>query len=247
MKKLIVVLMVIVCGNMHSIAQSMLRVGLRDGNTPINVSLDGRYFNKRGTTVTVGELPPGTHFLKIYTMSRTRNGRGREDVIYSGRISTDGGMATVFIYDPETGLADIQQQDMNTYTANHPRTMPGNNHRFDNPANNNNAYAQPAPVTQEKTGTLTDAKISDLKTQATAKKTDLEIFNVLKDGLKNEQVLTRQVGDMMDWFTFETSKDDFAKWAYTVTVDKEYFSDLENKFTYKSYQDDLDKFIKEQK
>jgi len=69
-------------------------------------------------------------------------------------------------------------------------------------------------------------------------------MKVLKDALANETFVTYQVGNMMDWFSFESSKVDFAEWAYTKTVDKENFTDLENKLTYKNYRDDLDKFIK---
>ena len=52
---------------------------------------------------------------------------------------------------------------------------------------------------------------------------------------------------MMDLFTFEATKVEFAKWAYQITVDTEYFIDLESKFAYKTSQDDLDKFLNQQK
>ena len=70
-------------------------------------------------------------------------------------------------------------------------------------------------------------------------------MNTLKDGLNGEKITTDQVSVMMDWFNFEATKVDFAKWAYPNTVDKENFISLENKFSYKNYQDDLDKFIKD--
>jgi Domain of unknown function (DUF4476) len=72
-------------------------------------------------------------------------------------------------------------------------------------------------------------------------------MNLLKDELKNDKITTYQVSNIMDWFSFETSKVDFAKWAYNITLDKKYYRDLENKFSYKSYQDDLDKFINDQR
>ena len=49
----------------------------------------------------------------------------------------------------------------------------------------------------------------------------------------------------MDFFNFEDSKVQFAKWAYPNTVDKENFATLESKLSYQNYVDDLDKFIKE--
>lgn len=245
MKKTVFIFVLAVSCCFGAAAQSMLKVSTRDGNTPINVSVDGRYFNKRGTSVTVGELPFGRHYLKIFTLKYTRRGRGYEDVIFEGDVNTDDGMVTLFVYDPESGNADVQQQDMNTYLAAHPRPARGNWNGSNAPGGYNRntpaSPAAPAPVS-----TLTDDRKNDLKGQVDAKKTDTEKMNLLKDALKNDKITTNQVGDMMDWFIFETAKEDFAKWAYSITSDKQYFSDLAGKFTYKTYQDDFDKFLKDQ-
>ena len=48
----------------------------------------------------------------------------------------------------------------------------------------------------------------------------------------------------VDWLSFESSKEEFAEWAYPITVDKDAYSSLESRFNYKNYQDDLDKFLK---
>ena len=70
-------------------------------------------------------------------------------------------------------------------------------------------------------------------------------MNLIKDGLGGEKMTTDQVNTIMDFFNFEDSKVQFAKWAYPNTVDKENFATLESKLSYQNYVDDLDKFIKE--
>jgi len=249
MKRLLIIM--IITGAITKVqAQSMLRVHLAD-NTQVNVEVDGRYFNKRGTGVTIGDLPPGRHRIKIYQLNQGRRGRGFEDVIYDGKVKTIYGMISLFEYDPSTGGISVQEQDINTYTNSRPQVNAqiqahhednnGNSYAMNN-ADNGGAYSSPAVA-----GTLTESKIDMLKTKVAAKKTDTEKMNVLKDGLMDEKVTTSQVGAIMDWLNFESSKVDFAEWAYNNTVDKQYFSDLDAKFTYKNYQDDLDKFIQSKK
>ncbi len=242
-------------------AQSMLKVRLAD-NSRLNVEVDGRYFNKTGTSVTVGELPAGLHNFKIYTLEPNRRGKMRQVAIYSGRVATHRGYISVFTYEAMSRATDIQEQDINSYSQinpaiprmdnenqyqGSPSTQVNNNN---NDPGNDNKYIEPSspvasPAPAESMGTLTEAKTSELKTKVAAKKTDTEKMNVLKDGLKNEQIITSQVGMMMDWFNFESSKVDFATWAYASTVDKENFGTLDTKLSYKNYEEELAKFLKD--
>ncbi len=277
--------------------QSMLRVNMTD-NSPITVSVDGRYFNKRGTSITVGDLPPGIHSIRIFGAPSSRWGRGYQEVIYRGRVRTSPGMVTLFTYDPYNG--GVQQREEPTggpYAGNTPRggydqykggqyTPNGQGQRQGDDVNNDRGqnrgddiyddrrernddrsaapvpdndgrnkkadddYAPPAggtsagasPISMEES-TLTDAETKKLKTRTNAKATDTEKMKLLKDELKKEKISTFQVSVIMDWFTFESSKVDFAKWAYDITTDKDNFADLASKFTYKDSQTDLDKFL----
>jgi len=246
MTRLFFVMMILTAGFLRSSAQSMLKVRTAD-NMRINVMVDGRYFNKTGTSVTVGDLPYGRHRLRVYEASQTRRGRVFQEVIYEGKVITDPGMITILVYDPATDQTDIQEQQINSYLNDHPipnaNTGQNNSGSYDDGDNNNSApVAAPAPVAS---GSLTSAKIDQLKTKVNAKKTDTDKMNTLKTELSGETFTTAQLGDMMDLFNFESAKVEFAKWAYSSTVDKDYFSDLEGKLTYKNYQDDLDKFIKD--
>jgi len=236
-------------------AQSMLKVRRAD-NERLNVAVDGRYFNKTGTSVTVGDLPPGRHRFTIYAAQQDRRGRGREEAVYSGKIVTIPGYVTIVTYDPNSGEVTSQDQDIESFRRNMPsagdgagaygRNAPQVNNNGNDYGNDNKYIDQSTPVASPvAAGTLTDSKINDLKAKVGEKKTDTEKWNMLKEELKNETETTDQVAAIMDWFNFESTKVDFAKWAYPNTVDKENFPNLENKLSYKNYVDELDKFIKD--
>jgi len=242
-------MLVSVSGIVPAGAQSALKVRLTD-NSPLNVAVDGRYFNKRGTSVTVGDLPPGKHFVQVYNFMRGYNGRGREHIIFEGKVRTTEGMMTLLEYDPYNRQSDIHDMEMPAVNMNPEqgqyRNNDNNNDRryedngYSYPRRRNSNDAQPAsPVSS-----VTETRIDQLKTTVNAKKTDTEKTNLLKSELQNEQLTTSQVGMMMDWLSFESAKVEFAEWAYNLTLDKENFADLESKLTYKNFQDDLDKFLK---
>jgi hypothetical protein len=244
-------------------AQSMLRVHLTD-NSQVNIEVDSRYFNKRGTGVTVGDLPPGKHRLKIYAVNQGRRGRGYEEAIYDGKIRTTDGMILLFEYDPNADTISVQEQQISAYMSSQPQLNAqiqahnennnGYNNNGNNYAANNGGYndnnggyhrngGYRVPMNRDALPTLTDAKIDQLKTEVSAKNTDTERQKMLQDELQNEKMSTVQISTIMDWFNFESSKVDFAEWAYNNTVDKENFGNLDAKFTYQEYKDALDKFI----
>ena len=239
-------------------AQSMLKVRLSDSG-PITVSVDGRYFNKRGTSVTVGDLPYGNHTLKIFGMSR-RYYRGRQvlDQLYTGRVRTYQGMITHFEFDPSSGTVRTEDQDIHREESNR-ITERSDTYRDQTTDRSDNSAANSPVATEEEQprssspaaspvsgglGTFTDAKMTKLKSKTNTKNNDTEKMNILKDGLKNERLTTYQVSEIMDWLAFENTKVAFAKWAYDKTSDNEYFSDLTQKLSNKSYQDELMEFIK---
>jgi hypothetical protein len=245
MKNIGFALMFALMGSLSADAQSMLRVRLAD-NSVFNISVDGRFFNKRGTAITVGELPYGRHRLRIFVAREGRRGRMQEEELYSGNVKTYEGQVTLFVYDPNSRETSVSEQDISEFTANHPPVNDANRFKEQYNDNGNNLSGQSQPAASPaKVGTVDEMRMKDLKERVTAKKTDVEKMNLLKEELKNDRIVTNQVSSMMDWFSFETSKVDFAKWAYTITIDREYYRDLENKFSYKNYQEDLEQFLKE--
>ena len=268
MNKILAIATALTICSLNSIGQSMLRVRLTD-NTPINVSVDNRFFSKRGTAVTVNDLPYGHHKLKIYETRHTRRGREYDDMIFEGTVKTYEGMVTLFVFDPYKRMMDISEQEIAEFRQFHPghgdydrvrarRDEGRNGSKFENTDNGRGVVTNDvmtdapgapvaSPITADLLSTVDEVKLNSLKKKTAAKKTDTEKMKELIDGLKNDRVTTTQVGDMMEWLLFESSKLDFVKWAYTITVDKEYYNELGNKFAYKSSQEDLKRFLNPKK
>ncbi len=269
MKKLIIVLVLALTGN-AVFAQSMVKVSTADKQA-INVAVDSRYFNKRGTSVTVGDLPIGRHFLSIYGVVRKRNGKLKEAIIYEGDIITYNGMISIIVYNPANNTTSVRSEDVgeylkhNTIQVDDPVVTTGGNNRnrYDNvpspPASTttsnktttsaNDPDSQPAasPVAVDDMSTLADHKIDALKEKVTSKTTDTEKMKVFKDELRSERIAASQVISFSDWLNFEATKLEFAKWAYTICSDKENYATVGVLFNMPENKKDFDDFMSKHK
>jgi hypothetical protein len=103
-----------------------------------------------------------------------------------------------------------------------------------------NATGKKPTKTTKKAVTKTDK----LKTKINVRTTDTEKFTAAKDILKNESLTTAQVMSLMDCFSFESTKLEFAQWAYPKISDKANFKQVKQKLTMKNYREEMDKFLK---
>jgi len=269
MKKLIILLILALTGN-NVFAQSMVKVSTADKQA-INVAVDSRYFNKRGTSVTVGDLPIGRHFLSIYGVVRKRNGKMKEAIIYEGDIITYNGMISIIIYNPADNTVSVRSEDLGDYLKHNsiqvddPVVTTGGNarNRYDNvppaPSNttttrtttngSNDPDTQPAasPVAVDDMSTLADHKIDALKEKVASKTTDTEKMKVLKEDLHGERIAASQVISFSDWLNFEATKLEFAKWAYAICSDKENYATVGILFNMPENKREFDDFMSKRK
>lgn len=271
MKKLILLLVVAFMGIADAVAQSQLRVHLAD-NSRISVAVNGRRFNTRGTSVTVGDLPPGRHSLRIYALTYDRWGRSFDRIVYQGSVVTRYMMATHFVYDRFSRRVNVRNVSLDGVYRNSPSDRHPDNSQYrmnyddgsDRTDNTNNSNYekydknQPAVADDENripatpsgpvaspvpTGSFDDGESEKLKSKVEAKGTDTEKLKLIKETLKRETVTTFQVSYVMDWFLFESTKVEFAKWAYGITTDKDFYNDISAKFNYKSSKEELASFL----
>ncbi|GAA4470527.1 hypothetical protein GCM10023093_31960 [Nemorincola caseinilytica] len=260
MRQLFILLFLLVTVTTATQAQTLLRVHLAD-NSRINISVNGRYFNKRGTTVTVGDLPPGRHYLKIFGVSYDRWGRVYDRLVFQGWVNTKPGMITNFLYDPHNRTMSAMTNPIDDSRGPAYAQNPTNGSYNDGPAYERPTPDADAPVTGSDdtratplqpgtpvaspvaSGTLTEEASDKLKARVDAKTTDTEKLKYIKEALRKETLTTFQVSYMMDWFLFESTKVEFARWAYNITSDKEYYADLAAKFNYSSSKEELQQFL----
>lgn len=233
-------------------AQSQLRVTLSDGSR-ITVAVDGRYFNRRGTAITVGDLPPGRHSLKIYSVQQDRWGSPYQRLIFQGRVTTEYRMVTNVVYNPYNRMARVKQvsehfivgansaDDYTTYKdgVDEDASSPG---AATSPVTAQSAVASPAPM-----GSLSFDKQEALKKKCDAEKTDTKKLATVKSGLSGETVSTTQIMEIMDWFLFESTRLEFAKWAYSIAPDKQSYRDLSPRFETPANKQEFEAFVKKQR
>ncbi len=252
-------------------AQSVLRVRLAD-NTRFNVSVNGRYFDRKGTSITVGDLPAGNHYVKIFKVSYDRWGRVFDRTIFQGTVRTRNGMVSHMVYDPYAKRMGVNLVPDSNVPASRPAFNDDQNRAKYNdvpepsrmakqdrpvsayepepaqvaPERNNPPSDQP-PASPMAEGSMTDSDVEALKGKVDGQKTDTEKLKLLKSELRKETITTFQLATMLDWLLFESTKVELAKWAYYITKDKDFFSDIFYKFGYQSSKDELKQFAEDKK
>jgi Domain of unknown function (DUF4476) len=267
MKRLILVVAIGIICSTGAEAQCKLKVSLKD-KTQISVAVDGRYFRKLGTSVTVNDLPEGLHRLKIFVTEVNSFGMEHEELLFQGRVNTHYGKITYFEYDRGQDFADVWYDDLSNFNPPPPPYPPvhnepnnggyNNSNNYDNSGNrnsnnyDNNGYRNTPPdnaknntnTTPVPATSLDDEKLNRIKEKVAVKKTETDKMQILKDELEGETISTAQIATMMTWLNFESTKVELAKWVYYKAVDKENYGTLESKLTFKEYVEELDAFIK---
>lgn len=200
--------------------RSVLEIRTTD-HEPIVVSVDGRYYDRHGRTITIGNLPKGWRDLRVYEYLEYKKGGGRAKLLYTGRIRIDAGTVTHCVVDRQTGRMRIRTMDMEDAYLDYDQP--------DNEIHNSNI--------------LTDDDLTDLKARVDDRITDTEKLKLMKSVLAERTYYSVQVRRMMDWLTFEGSKLDFAKWSYDKALDKQDYWKLEDAFTFSNSKDEFNNYI----
>jgi len=82
-----------------------------------------------------------------------------------------------------------------------------------------------------------------LKAKVNAKVTDGDKLKLLENALQSRSYYTDQVGIIMSWMNFESTRLDFAKWAYNHVIDKKNYQNLDKQFTFKSSREEFESYI----
>jgi hypothetical protein len=226
MKRVFFTILLLLAG-MAAFAQSkraILKVRLLD-DSPITVTIDNRVYNKHGRTITIGDMPAGNHYLKIYEYRTFRNEHGGSArLLYSGYVRTKKNAITNCVLDPQQGrlrLTTIRIDEEGEW-----------NDRRDPEQQTNNR------------NTLSQNDLESIEKHVSDRITDTEKLKLLKSSLDNSNYYTEQVQKMMRWLSFESTRLDFAKWAYTGVIDAKNYWKLESEFSFSSTKEEFGEYIK---
>ncbi len=203
--------------------RSVLEIRLND-HSPFVVTVDGRNYDKHGRTITIGNLPRGWHSLKVYKYLEYKEGGARAKLLYTGRVRIDGGTVTKCIVDVDSRRMRINTMDMEDAYVEYDRPEHNDHYEHDNQ--------------------LLNDDLKDLQARVEGRITDTERLKLMKSVLAERAFYSVQVRTMLGWMSFESSKLDFAKWAYERVIDKKDYWKLEDVFTFSSSKDEFNKHIK---
>ncbi|MBW7913590.1 MAG: DUF4476 domain-containing protein [Taibaiella sp.] len=234
MNRLFYTLLLVITALGTAVAQysqrSVLEIRMND-HEPIVVSVDGRYYNKHGRTITIGNLPKGWHDLRVYEYLEYRKGGGRAKLLYTGRIRIEPGTVTACVVDRQTGRMRTRTMDIEDAYLDY--DQPDNDDRY---KDDNNRRDRNSNI-------LNNTDLNELKARVEDRITDTEKLELMKSVLEKRRYYSVQVRTMMEWLAFESSKLDFAKWSYDRALDKQDYWKLEDVFTFSSSKDEFNQYI----
>ncbi len=237
MKRTLFTLLLLITGLFQANAQQrmcLLKVRLTD-NGLITIAIDDRYYNKHGRAITVNDLPAGRHFLKVYSYEdNNRSRRIKARLLYQGTIRIEKNTVMTCLVDPYRGSISYNVRDLvPDYQYEDDPYEDYDNHRdrkrYDDTYDN---------------GLLTQRDMSDLKQRVDDRITDTDKMKLMQSVLESRYYTTEQVRELMRWLSFESSKLDFAKWAYKNVTDRKNYWKLDNEFTFSSSKDEFNDYIR---
>lgn len=240
-------------------------------NRPLTVVIDGRHFKRYGTVLTIGDIPPGMHRVKIYyyypggNSGGYRTYRAHAELIYQGRIRVAPATMYYCVIDGEYGKMNVRESHMVSLDANE-ETYPINIHideerpedlsrRYKYEDRDRERERQRAEDKKGRSGdisfnnnepttaALTREQMVTLRKSVDEKITDNDKLTLMQQYLRNKSMTTEQVSVMLDWLTFEASRLELAKTCYDKVSDNENYLQIANKFTFQNSKKELEDYM----
>jgi hypothetical protein len=201
-------------------------------NQMLAVSIDDRYYERRGTSLTIGDIPAGKHYLKVYNYRVGRSGNGRANVVYSGYVVLKPNSFNTCIVDP------FQRKMTMRTTQTFDRDDNDNYENWNDDGNDRN-------YNDNHSNAMRNQDVTELGVRVKDRMTDSDKDKLMRSVLANKTYYTEQLRTMMGWLSFESTKLEFAKWAYDNTIDKENYWKLEDIFSFSSSKNELTDYVQQ--
>jgi len=235
-------------------AAGVLRVRF-DDRSPVTIAVNGRHFQKAGRALTIGDLPRGRSYVKVYAFRAYKEGGGgHAKLVYAGNIRIRPGMVTYCIVERSTGRALIYTRDpggSNTYydpefddnttqpSSTAPPPLPTPSAGDEAPAAAADRMAAADPPRQP----FLNKEMKDLQKRVDDRIAGPDKLLELQDALAEKSVTTAQVKQMLSWLGYEPTRLEFAKWAYDHVSDPQQYPQIAAVFTYESSKEDFSRYI----
>lgn len=268
MKKLFLLLLIFT--NIQVFAawhKSMVRVREERGRT-ISVTIDGIRYNKLGRTISIPNLEPGKHTIKVFAYNSNGYGYRSGIMLYQGNITLRAGR--IYYCTAFEKALDIEENccidDYGHWNQNDnwdnwdvtSRRWNNNNKWYDeesarenNKDWNNNYYNNRNNNYEDNdwaryNGAISTSRYNQLIEQVRNSSFESSKVDVVNLMLKNNKINVDQLIGILKEFSFESTKLQFAEDNYYKVVDKGNYFLVSNVFTFQSSKDEMIKFLEMQ-
>ena len=219
--------------------RSTIRFSLSDGSR-IAISMNGRYFNKTGRSLTVGDIPGKKQDVKIYRYrSYARQSGGKATLVFSGNIKIEKGGTYDAVVDAKTGqlyLTEVNSLDKSVGKLPPPEA---NQPVAEIPENTE------SPMPQAPTADISPA-LQQLKTKMYGQTSDAEKLKTALHFLQGQNHLSAEdLRLICSWLLFDDNKMSFVRQAYDKVSDKKNLGTVRSVFTETANQQAFDRMLKE--
>lgn len=227
---------------------SSLTLSMYD-NSAFSLTFDNSYFNTPASSFNINNVTPGNHYVKVVKMPppshNPHNHCAHPVLVYDGYINVPAAStvnAMVSGINQLSILSVIPNYGYNGYTHNscsNPCCSGNNGYNNYNPHNGGN-YGNPygsGPTYMD------GHSFNMLKSSISSKSFDSSKLTVAKQGIQGNKLASWQVAELMDLFSFESSKLEIAKFAYHYVLDPQNYYTVNDSFTFSSSITELDGYI----
>lgn len=193
----------------------------------ISVSLDNNYYSPFTSNFGLGNIQPGTHYVRIvkrYFLNSHRfsHHRGfKDEVVYSGYLEFP-------VASRISGTLDcFNRLSLNVQNL-------GYQENYYQPSN----YIAPLCIGMD------EVSFRELKKVIANRWFESGKLEVSKQGISGSTISSAQLAELMSMLSFESSKLELAKFAYSYVADRQKFFLVNDAFSFESSISELDRYIR---
>lgn len=204
---------------------SNLNINMAD-RANYEVIFNNQFLGNNGNSFTLNQVAPGRYPLMVTKIVPTHWGFQKK-VIYNGGIEIPAGAEVSALIDRFNRLQISWRPfaPVATHNPGHCGTPPA-------------VYYEPMPMGMH------PAAFSQLKNTIDNQWFDSGKLQVARQGILSNNLTAAQVADLMNLFSFESSKLEIAKMAFANTIDKQNYYIVNNEFSFSSSVAELDRYIR---
>lgn len=223
---------------------SVSHLGLR----VIRVEIDGKMFGNNDRTITISNLAPGNHVVRVYR-DAANGGVQQRSAIYFTTIRVKPRFHVDIVIN-RFGKPMIDEIIMDT--RYNQQNYQDDDYGYDRPDRPDNRPDQPSrpdrdPRDDNRPRAMNDASFSSLVETMKRESFESTRLDMTKQVVDRNYFTTGQVKQLLLIFSFDNNRLDLAKYAYRNTLDRENYFQLYDVLTFSRSKEELSAYIKNYK